>query len=175
MKNLFRIFFIYLFIFTGFYLTLFNTNIFSSQSVLFYRGLWLLATVTLIFISAVLFFYKKIGASLETLIAAILVSVSINLSFFVVFPVTFERSVTMFLLNTLKTSTDNSCHGLTKSQLEKKLIEDYIIKKKAVDKRINEQSVIDFIKDKNQCIELTPKAIKFLEFSKIVGKYFKIK
>lgn len=181
MRSINKSLLIYLIIFisfTSFYLLSFHTSLFSSSSVFFYRGIWLLIIISFVFLLLVLFFNKKFKLNLETLIAAILISISINLSFFVIFPVTFERSVTMFLLNTLKNNTNNSCHGLIKSELQKMLINDYIVNKKAVDKRINEQIIIDFIKEKNQeknqCYYLTPKAFNFLTFSELINKIYGI-
>lgn len=172
MFKLFKISSFYLFIFLSFtflYLFSFHTNIFISQSVLFYRGLMLLGLVSLFFIFIFFIFHKKVSFSLESLIAALILSISINLSIFIVFPVTFERSVTMYILNTLKKFENNSCGGLNKKELENLLVNEYVIKNKAVDKRINEQKVIDFIEEKNQCFGLTLKSKKFLKFSEIIS------
>lgn len=178
MKIIIKFFLIYFFIFisfTLFYLLSFHTPLFLSQSVLFYRGLLLLILISFVFLIMMLVINKKLKINLETLIAVILISVSINLIFFVVFPVTFERSVTMFLLNTLKNNSDNSCYGLTKLDLEKKLINDYVIKRRAIDKRVNEQEIIGFIKEKNNCFSLTSKADKFLKLSEIIGRFYNLK
>ncbi len=170
------IYFITFLFFTLIYLSLFHTSLFSSQRVLFYRGLFLLSvTLIILFILAIFLSRKLFRLNLESLIAAILVSTSINLSFFVVLPVTFERSVTMYLLNTLKDSQGTSCQGLSKSQLEEKLINEYIIERKAIDKRANEQKIIGFIKEDNQCIQLTPKALNFLKLSELIGSVYGLK
>lgn len=143
---------------------------------MFYRGIWLLIIISFVFLLLALVFNKKFKFNLETLIAAILISISINLSFFVVFPVTFERSVTMFLLNTLNNNNfNNFCSGLTKKQLENKLINEYIIKNNAIDKRVNEQKIIDFINEEKSCISLTSKAGKFLKLSELIKKIYGIK
>lgn len=177
MKNFLKLFLTYFFIFFFFtliYLFLFNTPIFSSQKVLFYRGIVLLIIATVINSILLLITRRILKTNLETLIAAILVSASINLSLFVVLPVTFERSVTMFLFNTLKNGSDNNCKGLTKSQLEEKLINEYIINK-AIDKRVYEQSIIGLISKNNQCYQLTPRALDFLKITEIIGKLYGFK
>ena len=179
MKKLFKIFFTYAFIFvffTLFYLLLFRTALFSGQTVLFYRGLILLAITTGIFLFlGFVLSLKTPKLKLESIVAAVLVSASINLSSFVVLPVTFERSVTMYLLSVLKENQNNICGGLTKSKLENKLINEYIIKNKAIDKRVNEQRIIDFVKEENQCIGLNSKGLGFLKLSEIVGRLYDLK
>ena len=110
-------------------------------------------------------FYKK---NFESIIAAIIVSTAINLSIFVVFPVTFERSVTIYLLNTL------AQNQLTKSQLQNKLINEYVIKNKTVDKRVIEQEIIHMISDDQNYLHLTKQGINFLKFSEIIKKIYGI-
>jgi hypothetical protein len=106
---------------------------------------------------------------LESLIAAVMISAAIHLSLFIVFPVTFDRSVTMFLLNALKNNQ------LSKKQLEQRLINDYIIKNKALDKRLNEQKIIDYIHEENNNISLTQKSIGFLDLSELIKRIYNVK
>jgi len=111
----------------------------------------------------------------ESLISAVLVSAAIHLSFFVVFPVTFERSITMYLLETIDGNENSElCAGISKLNLENKLIDEYVIKNKAIDKRITEQKVLDFIKEENQCIKTTPRNKSFLKFSEIIKRLYSI-
>ena len=162
-------------IFTLIFLFLFRTSIFISQLVLFYRGI-LLLFLTTIFVFTLAFLFKRLFKNrIESLIGAILVSASINLSLLVVFPVTFDRSITTYLLNILKESQNNSCRGLTKTEMEEKLIDDYVNKKKAITKRIEEQRIINFVDMNNQCVSLTPRGSNFLKFSEIVKKLYNIK
>ena len=98
-----------------------------------------------------------------------IISFSFNLVFFVVFPVTFERSVTMYLL---KKIADKK---ISKKELEKNLINEYIIRNKALDKRISEQKVIDFIKEKDGYLWLTEEAKKFIDWSKIINHWYNLK
>ncbi len=95
-------------------------------------------------------------------------TISLNLCFFVLFPVTFDRSVTMFLLNTLNQSS------YTERGLEEKFINDYVISQKAIKRRIEEQSIIGFAKDDNK-LELSSKAKTFLKISDIINKIYSVK
>lgn len=87
-----------------------------------------------------------------------------------IFPVTFERSVTMFLLKTI-----NSKNGINKNDLEKILINDYIKKNKALEKRLIEQKEIDFLRVKKNKVFITDQGKKFLDFSRLIKKIYGLK
>jgi len=109
------------------------------------------------------------------MVAALIIAFSVHLSLFVIFPVTFERSVTMYLLNVLKSNQQNVCQGLTKNQMRDKLITEYVIGKDAVNKRINEQIIIDIINKKDNCYQLTTRGTNFLKLSETLKKIYNIK
>lgn len=133
MKYLFRsiaIYILVLLVFTLTYIMLFHTPLFTEQKVLFYRGLLLLLPATIItnivlaFISRYWFKIKN-----EILIAAVLISISMNLSFFILSPVSIDRSVTIFLLTKLKDAcTNTTCYALSESTLENYILKDYLKK-----------------------------------------------
>jgi hypothetical protein len=160
-------------VFTCLYIISFHCSIISSQKVLFYRGLGLLLIVTFVMTVLVIIFKKQLQLSTETLIAAIIVSVSVNLAFFITFPITYDRSITMYLLDRINNPPSNTtCQGYTESQLEQRLLTEYIQEKQALRKRIQEQKVINFIKQDNQCISITNKAKRFLQYSEIIKKIY---
>ena len=186
-KNYFLIFLV----FSLLYLLLFHSPLFSSVGVLFYRGVLLLLVSFLCFVFGYVALRKKIGFRTETFLAALVMSLSLHLAFFVVFPVTFERSITMFFLKEL------SLEALPFEQAEEILIKDYIIGKQAVAKRVEEQKIIgfisvtkddrtrarkprdsalgeDIIEDRNQYLQITNKGRKFLDFANIVSSIYGI-
>jgi predicted membrane protein len=114
-------------------------------------------------------FRKKSRQNFFHYFLASVFSFSLLLSFFVVFPVTFERSITMYLLKTISQN-----QGINKKELEKKLIDEYILKNKALEKRLNEQKVINFIEIKNEKVYLTEKGKKFLKIANLIDKIFGI-
>lgn len=177
MKKLIILYFATLLLFSIIFILLFHLPLKNFQPVLFYRGLIFLIITTCLFILAVLILnLKKItGINRDSLIAAILVSASLNLSFFVVFPVTIERSVTIFILNSLSRSSTLNCVGLSRQELDNKLVNEYISENKALEKRINEQKLINFLEDDNGCISITPMAGNFLKFTKYVEEAFAIR
>ena len=162
-------------LFTLIYLSLFHLPVFSGQKVIFYRGIYLLVLATIVTAVLMVAIRKRIGLGWETLIAAIVMSSCIHLAVFIVFPVTFDRSVTIFLLNTLDSYPANQiCRGYTEGQLQDELINGYIKAKGALAKRLNEQEIINFVADNNRCVSLTKKGTAFIRSSKIIDKIYGI-
>jgi len=162
--------------FTLFFLVLIRLPVLKNQTVVFYRGLILLSAVFFASVVAIFFINRLFSKSkIESMMAAIFVAVSINLSLFVVLPVTFERSVTMYLLNLLNENEKNSCRGLTKNELRKHLVNEYVTGKDAVGKRIVEQTAINMIEEENRCYKLTKRGKNFLQTSELIKKIYNIK
>lgn len=170
--------------FTAIYLTLFHTPLFASQHVLFYRGIELLIISTIVSLfTGILVYWLLIHFSFESFIAALVMSVSVNLVLFVVFPVTFDRSVTMYLLNKLKSQNSKVkteaqrskvCEGATVDRLEKNIIDEYVKRDGAVNRRINEQSVIQTINENQDCVTLTDRGENFITWSEAIKKLYNI-
>lgn len=142
---------------------------YNPQGVLFYQGLKFLFSIFLLFSLFLFVFRKKISKNFFHFFLALILGFSLLLSFFVVFPVTFERSVTMYLLKTISQN-----QSVTKKDLEKKLIDEYILKNKALEKRLNEQKIINFIEVKNNRVYLTEKGKNFLKTADLIDKIFGI-
>lgn len=156
------------------YIALFKTPVLNTIVVLFYRGNLLLLATFLICLLIITIFKKRLAISWETLFAALIMSASIHLAIFVVFPVTFDRSVTMYLLNRLNTSRSPTCQGLSAKQMENLLIKEYVKRDQAIFRRIQEQSVINMLEQSNQCVSLTPRGQGFLKFSKFLKALYNI-
>jgi len=178
--NLRKIITIYLLVFLLFsliFILFFHSPLFSKQKVLFYRGAGLLVVTTIItLLIEIIIFNRRWKLKTETLIAALVLSFAIHLSFFVVFPVTFDRSITMYLLNTLKRKQNSEiCKGLNEKELEELFIKEYVKESQAVNRRIVEQSLIDFVERQDDCIQLTAKGDKFLRTSEVIKKIYGIR
>jgi hypothetical protein len=109
------------------------------------------------------------------MIAALVLAASMHLNVFVVFPVTFERSISMYLLTTLEKNRTTACGGLTKEQMKEGLINTFVVEKDALQKRIIEQSIINMIEGKNDCYMVTDQAVRFLHFSTFIKALYNIK
>lgn len=96
-------------------------------------------------------------------------ALSFNLTFLIVFPVTFDRSVTMYLIEELAHKK-----GLTEVQMESLLINDYVVKKKAVARRMQEQQLSQNVKREGKTFVLTPQGEFFIRFSRLIRTLFAI-
>ena len=158
------------------YIGLFYTSIFSHQQVLFYRGLlYLVLTSLSVFAGILLVSIRLKYRYFESMIAALVLALSIHLNFFVVFPVTFERSISMYLLTTLEQNRTTACGGMTKEQMKEGLINTFIVEKDSLQKRITEQSIINMIERENDCYKVTDQAMRFLQFSQTIKAIYNIK
>lgn len=106
--------------------------------------------------------------------AAFALAIAINVSFFVLFPVSIERSVSVFLLNALSQGKQESCGGLSKEDMQNQLINKYVIKNDGIGKRIEEQSEIAMIQQQAGCYQLTKRGDQFIFFSHIIKILYNI-
>lgn len=129
--------------------------------ILFYGGSLyslLISFVTILFVikSKKLSFYISLS----------LLAFVINYSFFILIPVSLDRSVSVFMLSTINKANE---HGVIvdKSYLENAICEIYINKYDGVGRRLNEQQTSGnvLIEDK---IKLTENGDRFLVFSRFV-------
>lgn len=163
-------------IFSFIYFATLHSPILSGQKIIFYRGSGLIMFVSVAMFIGLYFINKRIKMILESVVASIALSAAIHIAILIVFPVTFDRSITMFLLNQLQgSSLSNQCSGFTKSDLEDRLISEFIRKNHALDKRLREQSATGFLIKNNNCVELTNSGKLFIEFSKVMNKIYGIK
>lgn len=162
-------------LFSGIFLGLFHSPL-NVTDVFFYRGLIYLGTLFALSLVGVgvLFAVHKIEKP-ETWIAALCIAASVNLSVFIVFPVTFDRSISMYMLDTLHQGKNAMCRGLSKEELEAALIGDYIQTNGAVQKRLHEQEVINMIRQENNCYVATPRTATLLYFANIIGGLYNIR
>lgn len=121
------------------WIVLFHTPLLAG-SVFFYRGLILLAIVGLV-VAAVLLALRQtvfrglLGIRDILLILSLLLSV--NVVFFTHLPVTADRSVSVFMLAWM-----NRADGpLTAEEIEQGIVQEYVIDREAIAKRLEEQLV----------------------------------
>lgn len=150
------------------YFGLFRSPLFASQHVLFYRGMmYLIVTCFGAFLAMIFIAVRFHPRHIESLVSAIILSASIHMVLFVVFPVTFERSVTTYLLSTLNDHSIASCGGLSKSDLQDHFINSYVIAHDAIGKRMNEQQIIQTIAGDAQCYQITNSGKALLDMNRI--------
>ena len=96
-------------------------------------------------------------------------ALSFNLTFLIVFPVTFDRSVTTYLLEELAHKKI-----LSAEQMQSLLINDYVIDKKAVLRRMREQGLSGNVVGEGDRYTLTPQGERFIWVSRGVRWLFGI-
>lgn len=155
---------------------LYYLPVFNSQKVLFYRGN-LLLILSLFITMTILFVIKRQVkvVQFETIIASTIIAYSLHLAFFVVFPVTFDRSVTTYLLTTVNKSHSKICKNITIDQLENRFIDEYVIKNQAIQRRLREQKAIDTLNSNSMCVNITQKGKLFLKLIAIISNLYNIK
>ena len=80
------------------YIGLIRTPLLAGVEILFYRGVLVAAILALLLIMAGIGAHRWLRLEPATLVGAVALSLAFNISFLIVFPVTFDRSITMFLL-----------------------------------------------------------------------------
>ena len=148
---------------------LFNTPIFHSVNLLFYKGI-ALASVCIIVQASLILFFQKLrflpeSFSFKDYLCVSALTFSFNISFLIILPVTFERSISTFLLASLSQETEK---GLTQSEMEERLIKTYVLEKGAVPLRMQEQLLSGNVIQVGNRYILTRQGINFLKFGESI-------
>ena len=156
------------------HISLLHTGIFKNMDVLFYRGIFLLILVVII-IALLLFFLKDkyLKINIKDIICIVIVIFSFNLTFFTLVPVTIDRSVTVFTLGKFDKAIEKS---LTKEEMEKIFIDDYVYEKGAFDKRFKEQVTTGSIKkdENSDKYVLTDRGKKLIKLFELIGRLYNV-
>jgi len=157
---------------TALWIVLFHTPLFAG-SVFFYRGLVLLA-VTAIAVTVVLGLLWRtsyrglIGVRDILLIVSLLLS--LNVVFFTHLPVTADRSISVFMLAYM-----NRAPGpLTSEQISDSVIQQYLLEKRAIDKRLEEQLVTGTLVQKGDGYVISEEGRWLVGFYELIARAFNI-
>ena len=121
------------------FVVFFKLPIFKNINILFYRGIVILVVSSFCTLATLLLIKKKWPKKLygyKDMFYAVVCAFCLILVFFTHMPVTADRSMTIFLLGSMNRSPDKS---FTKADLTKVFIEDYVINRDNIEKRIDEQ------------------------------------
>ncbi len=173
LRQLARLAFVYVIVLAGgflLYLGLIASPLLGSIPLLFYRGA-LIAFVGALLLGLLLAIAaRRIAAiDLSTGVGAVALSLAFNISFLIVFPVTFDRSITMFLLARIE-SQDGQ---LTPSMLEQVFVRQYLGDMRQIDRRVREQRLSGNIVQRDDGrIELTLQGRRLLASGRTIGGWF---
>ncbi len=135
-----------------------------SNLLFFYRGIALIGIVSLVTGGGFLIARKKFLWRSESIVAATLLAGNLHLAFFVVGPVTLDRSISIFLLQNIRAQDE----GLTKQQLTDSFIAEYVYTRDAIGRRMLEQTRSHNIEVANQTIKLTRQGYRFLHIADFI-------
>jgi hypothetical protein len=157
---------------TAVWIFLFHTPLLAG-AVFFYRGLVMLA-VTAIIVTVVLValwrtsYRGLIGVRDILLIVSLLVSV--NMVFFTHLPVTADRSISVFILAYM-----NRAEGpLTAEQISDSVVEEYFLKRQAIDKRLAEQVVTGTVVRSGDAYVISDEGRWLVGFYELIATAFNI-
>jgi len=151
------------------YLVLIVSPFFSATPILFYRGI-VAAAVTAPLLALFLAIVRRRASwlDLSTIVGAMALSLAFNISFLIVLPVTFDRSVTMFLLARIEREDGL----LDRAALEQVYIREYLGDMHQIDRRIQEQRLSGNIRVEQGRIHMTAQGKRLLEGGRIIGGWF---
>jgi len=151
------------------YLALFAAGLASGIPILFYRGIALAIPAALLAgIALALIARGRVDPSLP--VAAAAVAFAFNICFLVLFPVTVDRSVTVYLLSTVERHDRT---GLSAAELERAFLDGYVSDMRAVPRRIAEQQQSGNISvAPDGRIQLTPQGRRFMALSRTIADMF---
>lgn len=151
------------------YVLLFWVGIGASITILFYRGVALAIVAAIVVVLAAIWLARRTGDT-SLPIAAASLSLSFNLCFLVLLPVTVDRSVTVYLLSTIERRQEA---GIGARELEQAFIDGYVVRMGAIDRRIEEQRVSGNIEvDAKGKVRLTHQGRRFMDLSRLVARLF---
>jgi len=151
------------------YVLLFWLGVGASMTILFYRGIVLAVGVAVVIGLLAAWIGARSGDS-SLPIAAAALSLSFNVCFLVLFPVTVDRSVTVYVLSTIERRQDS---GVDPAALQRAFVDGYVVKMGAVDLRLREQAKSGNIAvGADGKVRLTPQGRRFMQFSRIVARLF---
>lgn len=151
------------------YLALIASPLLGDMPILFYRGV-VVAAVAAPLLALLLGVAGRYLPSLDlsTIVGAVALSLAFNVSFLIVFPVTFDRSITMFLLARVERQDGR----LDARGLEHVYVREYLGDMRQIDRRIEEQSLSGNIRVDQGRIHITPQGRRLLAGGRVIGGLF---
>jgi len=152
------------------YLLLFWLDVGSSVGILFYRGVVLAMGAAIL--TAVATAWLSRGSEDRSLpIAAAALSLSFNICFLVLLPVTVDRSISVYLLSTIE---QHQKAGIKPAALQSAFIDGYVLDMGAIDRRIDEQRRSgNIVVTPQGKVQLTAQGKRFMDLSRLVARVFK--
>jgi hypothetical protein len=151
------------------YVLLFWSGAAASIRILFYRGIILAIAAAIVTGIAALWPARRTRDSALPIAAAAL-SLSFNICFLVLLPVTVDRSISVYLLSTIERE---QAEGIDGPALQRAFVDGYVVRMDAVDRRIDEQRTTGNVTvAPDGKIHLTSQGRRFMALSRTVARVF---
>lgn len=151
------------------YIGLIRSPLLGNVGILFYRG-FAIAIVAALLVLVVLYLLRtQINLEPPTIVGAVALSLAFNICFLIVFPVTFDRSITMFLLARIEQRDGQ----LTAPMLERRFVTEYLGTLRQIDRRVEEQRLSGNIRvGSDGRIMLTRQGHRLMTNARRIGGWF---
>jgi hypothetical protein len=139
---------------------------------LFYRGLTLIALAfpaTLAAGALAIGAWSRSGLRLRDAFAAAVMSTALNLSFFIVLPVTVDRSISVFILGEMTAHTGRAYSSEDMSRLFSKV---YVGDYRQIDRRMHEQLLSGNLEPSGRGYRISARGAHFIQLSKAIAWMF---
>jgi hypothetical protein len=155
------------------FVLLFQADLWSGVTILFYRGLILLVAaflITLAATAALAGLGRAWGLRRRDTLGACVLSLSLNLSFFVIFPVTVDRSISVFLLARMAAHPEES---FSADQVRAVFEAVYLGEFRQIERRMVEQNASGNVVVSGDGYVITPQGRAFIQLADLVAKAFR--
>jgi len=147
------------------YIALFQLAI---QGIVFYRGLVLAAGAAVIVMAGLVIVRQRVEISLDTIVGATGLSFAFNLCLLVVFIVTIDRSISVYLLSRLDD------RPMTTAALRDQFVNEYVHSMAQIARRVEEQQASGNVMiDRQGVIHLTTQGQGFLHEARLGTRLFR--
>ncbi|MDH2311074.1 hypothetical protein [Methylobacterium brachiatum] len=155
------------------FVLLFQTDLWSGVTILFYRGLILLI-VAFLLTGAVTVLLAGLGRAWglrrRDALGACVLSLALNLSVFVIFPVTVDRSISVFLLGQMAARPEERFSAERARAVFESV---YLGEFHQIERRLAEQTASGNVAPAGDGYVITPQGRAFMKFSGLVARLFR--
>lgn len=152
----------------AFYLALARTPLFAGVSIVFYRGLLLCGLVAVVVaVLAALVGRRRGGIDPALVIAAAMASLSFNLAFLIILPVTIDRSISVFLLARIEAA--ETLRPLDTPALRRSFVAEYVGDMAQIERRVDEQTRSGTIERQDGTLRLTARGRGFMRLARALA------
>lgn len=150
------------------YLGLASTPLFAGVSIVFYRGLLLCALVAVVVAGSMAWAGRRRGGIDPALvIAAAMTSLSFNLAFLIILPVTIDRSISVFLLARIEAAETRRPLGTP--ALRRAFVDEYVGAMEQIERRVDEQTRSGTIETRGGRLRLTARGRGFMRLARALA------